>query len=257
MKKITIIKKDGESENYDESKVIRSLENSGASKEIIKEILIKLEKILYNNISTKEIFKYVFKELKKKENTASLKYNLKQGIINMTLGGGFVFEKFMGKVFQEIGYSARLNKLYKGKNITHEIDIVLNKNKICSMVECKHFSKPFLGVSIQTALYVYARFLDLEKYFQEVFLVTNTKFSEQVIDYSGGVGIKLIGWKYPLGNSLENLIENNKIYPITILPLSGKKIRYYLERNILTFQDLIKTKDLPQNIRKMIEKVLD
>ena len=31
------------------------------------------------------------------------------------------------------------------------------------MIECKHFSRFELGISIQTALYVYARFLDLNK----------------------------------------------------------------------------------------------
>jgi hypothetical protein len=31
------------------------------------------------------------------------------------------------------------------------------------------------------------------------------------------VGLKIISWKYPDENSLERMIENKKLYPVTIL----------------------------------------
>jgi hypothetical protein len=255
MKQIQVIKKNGEREFYSEEKVIRSLQNSGANEKIINEILQKLDKILHDGISTKEIFSFVFRELRKKESSLGARYNLKQGIIEMSLGGGYVFEKFMGKVFQKMGYVVELNREIKGRYISHEIDVVAKKNEEKIMVECKHFSKPELGVSIQTALYVYARFLDVKNSFNKVYLATNTKFSPQVIEYSKGVGVNLIGWKYPQRESLELLISKYKIYPITILPIPKSRMRIYLKEEILTFEDLLKTKDLSLKLKKIIEEL--
>lgn len=252
-----VIKKSGERELYDPQKVSRSLMNSGADEETTRIILQKLNRKIYDGIDTRKIFKFVFKELGKREKIVGTRYNLKKGIMDMTLGGGFLFEKYMARVFEKLGYSVELNKEIRGKIIPHEIDIVAKKGKEKTLVECKHFSVKDSVVSIQTALYVYARFLDLKNTFNSVFLVTNSKFSQQVVQYSKGVGLKLLGWKHPEGNSLENLIEKYKIYPITILPLKHKIIKGYLEREILTFQELSKEKDLPSNVREIVNKMLD
>jgi hypothetical protein len=256
MKNVEVTKKNGERERFDESKVRRSLMHSGADDIMIGNILAKLDKILHNGIETQKIFRFVFKELRKQELSLSTRYNLKQGIIEMNLGGGFIFEKFMARVFNKMGYKTNLNKIIRGEHIDHEIDIIATKSNEKAMVECKHFSRPFLGISIQTALYVYARFLDLRKSFNKVFLVTNTKFSPQVIDYSEGVGVKLIGWKYPKENGLEELIERYKIYPITMLPLSKAKIRQYLEKEVLTFEEILKEDDLSSKVREAIQKLI-
>lgn len=249
------MKKSGEIEPYNEDKIILSLRNSRADEETIQIILKKLNKRLYNNIPTQEIFRLVFRELRRLELSVGTRYNLKQGIIDMTLGGGFVFEKFMERVYKKLGYKTKLNQIIKGKRITHEVDIVLEKENTISMVECKHFSRSDLGVSIQTALYVYARFLDLKKSFDKAIIATNTKFSNQVIEYSRGVGVDLIGWKYPRDNSLEKIIEKNKIYPITVLPLKKSEIRRFLEEGILTIEELEKSSMINPKIRELIKKL--
>ena len=70
-------------------------------------------------------------------------------------------------------------------------------------------------------------------------LITNTKFSPQLITYSRGVGLKLMGWKFPRESSLEYYIERFKIYPVTMLShLDEKKISEPLRLNILLISDL-------------------
>jgi hypothetical protein len=257
MKKIYVIKKSGERELYNEFKVIDSMRKSGANEKSINEVMNKLRKEMHNNIQTKEIFRFVFRELRKKERGSGIKYNLKQGIIEMSLGGGYVFEKFMARVLKEEGYSVKLNEIIKGKFIEHEIDIQALKNSEKMMVECKHSANPWGGTSVQTALYIYARFLDLNQTFNSVMLATNTRFSQQVIDYSKGVGLKLIGWKYPEGGSLEEKIEKYKLYPVTILPLKKSKINTILQKNILTVTDLLKENNLEPLIKKEINELLN
>lgn len=254
--KISVKKMSGELELYDENKLIGSMKRAGADEKTIEEILKKVRNIIYEGMETKKLFNFVLKELKKKKIDSGIRYNLKQGIIEMSLGGGYVFEKFIGKLLEKMGYKIKMNLIIKGKNITHEIDVSAFKGNEKLMVECKHYSKPWLGTSIQTALYVYARFMEVEKEYNKPMLVTNTKFSEQVIKYSKGVGIKLMGWKYPKGESLEESIERYGVYPITILPLKKQEIRRYMEKNILTFDDLLKEKNLSQDLRREIEMMV-
>lgn len=256
MKKINILKKNGETEFYDENKVILSMINSGADDDSIKKVLDKLNLILYDGISTNEIFKFVYKELGKISAYSSARYNLKQAIFELNLNnGGYVFEKYIAKILEGEGYKTKLNQFVKGDFVEHEIDVSAFKENEKLMVECKHFSRFELGVSIQTALYVYARFLDLNKKFNKVLLATNTKFSPQVMRYSKGVGLNLIGWKYPGDKSLEKIIESKKIYPITILPLPRSQIKEYLKQDIITFEDLLKTQNVPEKIQILIKSL--
>ena len=250
-KKVIYVRKmDGRTELYNPFKLKRSLRKAGAGKETIRLIMSEVEKILHNGIETKELFNFIFRELNEREKESATKYNLKNAIIDLRLEGGYVFEKFMGRVFEKKGYNVKLNQLMKGKLITHEIDVSAFKGSEKLMVECKHHSKPWLGTRVDTALYVYARFLDLKDSFNKAALVTNTKFSSQVIRYGRGVGMKLMGWNYPKGDSLQENIEKFKLYPITILNLPKTEINDYIARNILTVEELRKIK--PKVVEKNI-----
>ena len=235
---IYVKKLNGEMQKYDASKLKKSLLNSGADEETASKIMDKVDKILYNGIETKKLFKFALKEYKKYEPYGYSRYNLKNAILRLDFEG-FHFEKLVAKIFQREGYSVKLNQIVKGKYIQHEIDISAEKGKEKIMIECKHHAKPWLGSDIQTALYVYARFTDVKKLFTVPMLVTNTKFSPQVLTYSKGVGLKLMGWKFPKGSSLEYYIEKFKLYPITMLStLDRKKISDLFRINVLLISEL-------------------
>lgn len=256
-RQILVEKMNGEMEPYNPDKLRKSLKKVGADGEIIDKILRKVEGILHEGIKTKKLFHFVHKELDKTRPAASLKYNLKKAMIDMRIKGGFVFEKFIGRILEEQGYKIKMNPVIKGKHVTHEIDVAANKGDEKLMVEVKHHLNPHEGESIQTALYVYARFLEIEDKFTKPMLVTNTKFSGQVKKYSKGVGIRLMGWKYPYKDSIEDNIAKYKLYPITCLNLSEKETRKYLEKNILTVQELKEQKGISGKIRKKIDAVLE
>lgn len=235
---INVKKLDGRIERYDEAKLRRSLFKSGADQQTTNKIMDKVKGIIYNGIETKKLFKFVFKEFKKSAPYSSAKYNLKNAILRLGKEG-YAFEKLVSIILKHQGYSIKLNQIVKGKYIKHEIDVSAEKGDKRIMVECKHHIKPWLGCNIQTALYVYARFIDVKKLFTGPMLVTNTRFSPQVITYSKGIGLKLMGWKYPLGDSLEYYLEKFKLYPITMLPyFTEKKISELLRLNILLVYDL-------------------
>ena len=173
-------------------------------------------------------------------------------IYHLASYGAYPYQKNVEKILKKHGYATELNQIVKGKYIRHEIDISARKNKEMIMVECKHHNRPWAGCSIQTALYVYARFLDIKGLFTSAMLVTNTKFSSQVADYAKGVGLKLMGWRFPEGNSLEYNIERFKLYPKTMLTsLDKTKVNSLLQLGIFLVSDL-SAKDVTE-ISKMLK----
>ena len=211
-------------------------------------------------MTTKEILKIVLKVLKKSPDVAA-RYDLKRAI--MSLGpSGFPFEDFFSDLLKHYGYKTKVGSFLRGKNITHEVDIVAKKKKIY-MIECKYNNQPGNSTGLHPALYTYARFLDLGKKFDKSWLVTNTRCSKDATNYAKGVGLKITSWNYPKIDSLKELIKKNKLYPITILKSINDKTKEKLfhakiviAKNLLNYsiKDLIEKTELG---KKEINKILD
>ncbi len=81
--------------------------------------------------------------------------------------------------------------------------------------------------------------MDLASHFDAEMLVTNTKISADVITYASCVGQEVLSWRYPLEKGLEKLIEEQGLYPLTILPLSKKEFKILSENDIRIAKDLL------------------
>jgi len=105
-------------------------------------------------------------------------------------------------------------------------------------------------------MYAYARLLDIkdgqknQKDNQYImWVVTNTKFTSSAIRYAKCKGIKLVGWSYPRGNSLEKMIEKKKLYPITILPsITPELLALFAAEKMVLAQDI-----LPYSVTELVE----
>ena len=209
-----IIKASGDKEIFDKKKIQRTVIKAGASEQFAGEVADKVEKKVYDGISTKKILTTTIDLLKEKPEIAS-RYDLKRAI--MSLGpSGFPFEKFFAKVLENYGYKTRVGNFVSGKNVKHEVDIIAKK-ELVYMIECKYHNKLGIHTKLKVALYVYARFLDLKNYFDSPWLATNTKCSSDALNYAESVKMKVTTWNYPGKESLQELIEKKKLYPITIL----------------------------------------
>jgi hypothetical protein len=70
-------------------------------------------------------------------------------------------------------------------------------------------------------------------------LITNTRCTEDAIKYSNCANLKITAWSYPETENLQYLIENKKLYPVTILPQVNKQLKTKLfNKNIITIVDL-------------------
>lgn len=235
-----IVKANGEVVFFESDKIIRSLKRAGASKEVIQKVLSETEKQLYDKIPTKAIYKIVFRNLKKLSHNAAGKYHLKNAI--MELGpAGFPFEEFIAMLLEAEGYLALTDQIVKGNCVKHEVDIVADKDNKHLMIECKFHGSAGNICHVKNALYVYARFLDLEKAylnklahaqkFYQGWLVTNTRFSADAEKYGKCVGMGLLSWNYPKGDSLREIIDKNGLYPITCLTNLSKNEKQILLNN--------------------------
>ena len=234
-------KRSGESEEYDRSKAKTAIIRAGSSAEEAEVILAKLEPGLYDGITTEEIYRRVRALLN--EHSAT-RYGLKKAIL--ALGPeGRNFETLIYRLFQSMGYDAKVRQTIQGKCVSHEIDVTMEKDGKRYMAECKFHNSLSMKCAIQTALYTYGRFLDVDAScdLKCPYLVTNTRFTSEVTKYADCVCMSLIGWKYPENVGLETLIERYRLYPVTMLDLRKSEVRVLLEKDLVLISDMLQKRD--------------
>jgi len=250
MKKIhlTVTKASGESVIFSEEKLRDSLRRSGADTEQISHVLQELSPLLYEGISTKKIFRYAFRLLKKKSRPTAAKYHLKKAI--MDLGpSGYPFEKFIGELLHNQGFSVKIGQIIQGHCVEHEVDIVGQKEGLTIMVECKYHNFPGIVSDVKVPLYIHSRFNDIVSQWRhndmqpdiqyQGWIVTNTRFSGAAITYGVCAGLVLLAWDYPVNNGLKDLIDKFGLYPITCLTsLTTVEKKQLLEQKIVLCHEL-------------------
>src|SRR5579885_180139 len=241
-----ITKASGEKELFDIEKFRRSLKRSGADDELINTIAKQIES-MKNLRTTKEIYHFAIEQLHKQYPVIAARYNIKQAI--MALGpSGFTFEKFIGELFKDQGYTIQEDQMVQGFCVQHEIDIIAHKENKNVMVECKFHNQQGLACDVKVTLYSKARFDDIDKKWKQhpkeneqihkTLIATNTRFTTEAIDYAQCVGLDLLGWSYPEGNSLPDLIKKYKLHPITALvSLTNKEKNALIQHGFVLCRD--------------------
>lgn len=226
MPEILVTKGDGTEEPLDLRKVEFAIKKSGASRSLTEEVLDSLRPKLYDKIGTKKIYSLAFDELRRLRPGAAARFGLKSALFKMG-PDGYPFETFVAALLRGRKYETKLRQMVRGKCVQHEIDVIARrppyqgKPKMDSIVECKFHNSPGIRCHIQSALYSWARFLDIRDSgstdITSAWLVTNTKFTSDVIQYADCVGLRLLGWSFPASESIQLRIEESRLYPITIL----------------------------------------
>lgn len=242
MREITITKASGKKARFDPSKVKSTCMRAGADKETARRIVNQIRPKLYAGITTKEIYRLVLKSLAENAGIAvRQRYRLKESIMRMG-PAGFSFEVFVGKVLENYGYKINsVGASIQGRCILHEVDLALESthDRKKWMVECKYHNTAGKYTGLKESLYTHARFLDLSDVFDHEMLACNTRVSEDVITYARCVRQEVLSWKYPQEKGLERLIEDKKLYPVTILGLNRDELEAFLEHKLLIAKDLL------------------
>lgn len=245
---ITVIKASGLPNAFSSGKLRESLRRSGASAELVNTIVEQIIAELYDGITTNAIYNKAFKLLKQHKKGPAAKYKLKSAI--MELGPtGFPFEQFIARIFKSMGYSVQTGKIIPGKCVKHEVDVIAGNKEEQLFIECKFHPQKGIFCDVKIPLYISARFRDIEERWLlaadresrnfQGWLVTNTHFSKDAVSYGVCAGLKLIGWSFPDGSSLRELIDRYGLHPITSLTtLTRFEKRQLMEQNIILCSEL-------------------
>ncbi|GAB4487151.1 MAG: hypothetical protein OHK006_15900 [Thermodesulfovibrionales bacterium] len=228
---ITITKSSGRQEAFEQRKLYASLIRSGAPADVALDIARKVEGKMPDQSSTREIYRFARRLLRQHNLASVMRYSLKKAIFSLG-PSGYPFEKYIGRVLAAHGYATETGKVVKGFCVSHEVDVVARNGTEHALIECKYHSEAGKATDVKVALYVHSRFLDIRKAFEadprengsvhQCWLVTNTRCTTDAIRYAECTGIRIVSWRYPQTGSLEKLIEEKRLYPVTILP-SAKK----------------------------------
>ena len=269
---ITVTKQDGSKEKFNPEKVRRALRRTGLTTKEANTALKILYPHLKDGITTRQIYSKLYSIIRSLRPEKKYRFNLKRAF--QLLGpSGYDFEDYTAKLFRRLGYTTELRVIPSGKCVTHEIDVIARKGKEKLMVECKFRNEPGAKCRIQTALYIYARFLDLvdgaklhsKRPFTKPCLVTNAKFSSDAREYSRCRGMRLIGWRYPAQESLEILADRTKCYPVSVINMKHHTLRKLLKNKFITVQDipddseeLVRIVGLsPSNAKRIVKEAKD
>ena len=252
MKKIFVINSRGKREEFSFQKVFDSAKRAGAQEKLAGWVANEIARKARNGIKTYDIFREVKRLLKKDSPDVALRFSLKDAM--RKLGPtGFTFEKYIGRVFEALGYEVKLNQIVKGKCISYEIDFLAKKGDVFLLGECKYRNMLKDRVHTKDILITYARFLDIQEVFPaklKPILVTNTKFTQRTASFAKCRGIGLLGWREPFNNGLEQIIDQYKLFPITILPSLNKHLA-----EVLSAQNKVLAKDVLSQTDKRFEKL--
>jgi hypothetical protein len=123
------------------------------------------------------------------------------------------------------------------------------------MIECKYHNMHHNKSDVKIPMYIHSRFRDVEKVwpsehefeirFHQVWVVTNTRFTEDAVKYAACSNMKLIGWDYPYKGGIKDMVDTFELYPITCLTtLTNHEKRQLLEMKVVLCKELHRNGEL-------------
>ncbi|MEQ9438411.1 MAG: restriction endonuclease [Cyclobacteriaceae bacterium] len=249
-KSVLVTKASGEKAPFSPVKLRQSLERAGAGSAAIDRIVRVIEAQLVDGKSTKKIYRQAFSMLRDHAKSVAGRYKIKQAILELG-PSGYPFEHFVGEILKHQGYRTKVGVIIQGHCVSHEIDVEAEKDNRHFMVECKFHNRQGYKCDVKIPLYIKSRFEDVKKQwekhkghatkFHEGWVVTNTRFTEDAIQYGKCSGLVLIGWDYPQQGSISDRINLSGLYPVTCLTSLTK-----VEKQMLVDKRIVLCKELCQ-----------
>jgi hypothetical protein len=267
---IFVIKADGSKQLFNREKVKRTCLRMGASRNVAEDVVDKVEKRLYDGISTDKILQMIFRFLRKYKPSIQHLHDLRKGLSLMS--PRLEFELFVRILLSEQGYEVYPNRIIRGKCVEHEVDAIAKTDSTTYFVEAKHHSNYHTPTGLDESRIARAVLEDLTEGFElglndlkinKAMIITNTRFSEHASLYGKCRKILQIGWNMPIKHSLQDLIEEKKLHPLTCVKGLDKRVKDQLaSAGIILMKQLVEEK--PENLarrirvpKKSLEKIIE
>ncbi len=195
---------------------------------------------------------------------AAARYSLRRAMFEFG-PTGHPFEAFIAEMFKKEGWSVEYRRVIPGKCVSHEVDVYATRQGEFLAAELKYHNDPGYKTDVKVALYVKARLDDIWNCDPEVkktcpvdhgFLITNTKFTRDAIQYANCSGVNLLGWSYPNEGSLYDRIVATGLFPVTALTLLKKSEKKLLiDQGIVTCEQVRENKDILRTLGMAPERI--
>jgi hypothetical protein len=244
---VYVKKFDGSRQQFDKNRIIHTCLRNGASQESAQKIADRIENDIYEGIRTEEILGLVWKYLGDHHPVSRMRVDLRLAL--SLLRPKPDFEEYTSLVLKHLGFVVQSNQILRGRCIEHEIDAIARKADKITYVEVKHHNRAHTYTPLEVPMKVWATLQDIGEgrklgyhniNFTNALIVCNTKFTDHARAYANCVGIDHIGWKSPVSNGLEDIIERGGLYPVTLLKGVDRRLqRVLIENGILLLRQLI------------------
>ena len=253
---VYVTKFDGTRQPFDRNKVMRTSLRMGATLAVAESIADEIENRVYDGMETKKVLQMIFRRLRKHKPTTRHQIDLRKAL--SMLNPAPDFERYIQLLLSEHDYEVTPNQIMRGRCVEHEVDAVARKNGKTCIVEVKHHYKYHTPTSLDVSRISRAVFEDVtEAYELELsnlkidyaLIVCNTKLSEHAKRYADCRGIRHIGWSSPPKHDLQTMIEEKKLYPVTLLKGLNAQTRNKLaSKGVILLRQL--TEETPKELRK-------
>ncbi len=251
---VQVRKNTGELVPFDPMKLKEALRSSGASDNEIDAVIGQVLPSMYDGITTKKIFHLAYGLLRKMSSRSAGRYKLKKALMEMG-NTGFPFEQFVARLLESEGYTTQTGQIIQGRCVQHEVDVIARKNGRLVMAECKYHQTEGIKSDVKISLYVHSRFLDIRQKLMEdpgnqslsfqPMLVTNTRFTEDAIQFGECSGLDLLSWDYPQGHGLKDRIDRTGFFPVTVLKsLTRQEKMALMDKGIVLCREIITKPEL-------------
>lgn len=259
-----IVKADGTVQPFDGLKLEASLRRAGATDKTAERIRRAIEATMGEQTQSTDIYRRAFQMLRTDARPIAARYSLRRALFELG-PTGHPFEDFVAELFKKEGWIVEGRRMVPGKCVEHEVDVYAKRGNEHLAAELKYHNNPGYKTDVKVALYVKARFDDIWQCNAEIqktcpvdigYLITNTKFTKQAIDFAECAGMRLMGWSYPYNGNLYDRIIASGVYPVTALTTLKKAEKNLLiDRGMVTCNQIREHRDVLRTIGLPPERI--
>lgn len=221
---VFVTKADGSRQLFDRRKVVRTCLRMGASREIAEQVAGRVERSVYDGVSTSKVLQLTMRLLRGYRPAIRHFLDLRRGLSLMDSKPEF--EVFVQVLLANSGFEVSPNMILAGRCVEHEVDAIAKRDGVTFFVEAKHHVNYHTLTGLDESRIARAILEDVVEGFElgscsvkvdRAMIVTNTRYSEHGRRYGKCRDIVQIGWNSPVGLSLQSMIEENNLYPISCI----------------------------------------
>jgi hypothetical protein len=148
-----------------------------------------------------------------------------------------------------LGFEVGPSQVVRGKCKGHEVDAVAKKDGVTYLIEAKHHSNYHTPTGLDESRIARAVLEDVAEGFllgksnlkiDQAMIVTNTRYSEHAKRYGSCRNILQTGWSSPKKLSLQNMIEEKKVYPLSCIKgLSNQTRMKLVNSGVVLIEQLV------------------